>query len=59
MGRTVVIIAHHLATLERCDDILVLEEGRVVETGEREKLAADPGSRFHHLLRTGLEGETP
>ena len=58
VGRTVVIIAHHLATLERCDDILVLEEGRVVETGERVKLAADPGSRFHHLLRTGLEGET-
>ena len=53
------IIAHHLATVERCDDILVLEDGRVVEMGEREKLAADPGSRFHQLLRTGLEEETP
>ena len=58
-GRTVVIIAHHLATVERCDDILVLEDGRVVEMGEREKLAADPGGRFHQLLRTGLEGEKP
>lgn len=58
-GRTVVLIAHHLATVERCDDILVLEDGRVVEMGERERLAADPGSRFHELLRTGVDGETP
>ena len=58
-GRTVVLIAHHLATVQRCDDILVLEDGRVVEQGERERLAADPGSRFHRLLRTGLEEGTP
>ena len=58
-GRTVVIIAHHLATLERCDDILVLEDGRVVEQGNRERLAADPNSRFYHLLQTGLEENTP
>ena len=32
-GRTAMIIAHHLATVERCDDILVLEDGRVVEQG--------------------------
>ena len=57
-GRTVLLIAHHLATVERCDDILVLEDGRVVEMGERERLAADPGSRFHELLHTGLEGDT-
>ena len=56
-GRTVVLIAHHMATVERCDDILVLEDGRVIEVGERERLAADPGSRFHRLLRTGLEYE--
>ena len=54
-GRTVVIIAHHLATVERCDDILVLEDGRVVEQGDRKSLAADSNSHFHHLLRTGLE----
>ena len=54
-GRTVVLIAHHLATVQRCDDILVLEDGRVMEHGSRERLAADPGSRFHRLLQTGLE----
>ena len=58
-GRTVVIIAHHLATLERCDDILVLKDGRVIEHGNRERLAADSGSHFHHLLQTGLEEVTP
>ena len=58
-GRTVVLIAHHLATVQRCDDILVLDDGRVLEHGSRERLAADPSSRFHHLLQTGLEEWTP
>ena len=55
-GRTVIIIAHHLATVERCDDIVILEGGRVTEHGDRKQLAADLGSRFHQLLQTGLEG---
>lgn len=53
--RTAIVIAHRLATVDRCDDILVLEDGRVIEHGPREALAADPGSRFSGLLRTGLE----
>jgi len=53
--RTAVVIAHRLATVDRCDDILVLADGRVVEHGPREELAADPGSRFSELLRIGLE----
>lgn len=53
--RTGVIIAHRLATVERADDILILERGRVVEYGPRAVLAADPGSRFAALLRTGME----
>jgi ATP-binding cassette subfamily B protein len=54
-GRTGVIIAHRLATVERADDILILEAGRAVEWGARLALAADPGSRFSALLRTGME----
>ncbi len=54
-GRTGVVIAHRLKTVQRADDILILEEGQVVEYGPREALAADPGSRFAGLLRTGLE----
>jgi ATP-binding cassette subfamily B protein len=54
-GRTGVVIAHRLATVERCDDIVILEQGRVVESGQREALARDPSSRFAALLRSGLE----
>ncbi len=53
--RTGIIIAHRLHTVTRSDDILVLDEGRVVEFGERTKLVADPGSRFYRLLATGME----
>jgi ABC-type multidrug transport system fused ATPase/permease subunit len=54
-GRTAIIIAHRLRTVQRADDILIMEAGRVVEYGPRLALAADPGSRFAHLLQTGLE----
>ena len=53
--RTVLIVAHHLATVQRCDDIVILEDGRVVESGEREQLASDASTQFHRLLQTGLE----
>jgi ATP-binding cassette subfamily B protein len=52
-GRTGVIIAHRLATVQRADTILILEDGRVAEAGRRAALAADPGSRFARLLRAG------
>ena len=48
--RTVIVIAHRLSTLDRCDEVMVLEQGRIVEHGERERLAAEPGSRFHQML---------
>jgi ATP-binding cassette, subfamily B, bacterial len=54
-GRTAIIIAHRLATVQRADEILILESGRVVEFGERISLAHNPNSRFSALLRTGLE----
>jgi ATP-binding cassette subfamily B protein len=53
--RTGIVIAHRLATLQRCDEILILDGGRVVEHGPRAALADDPSSRFAQLLRTGLE----
>jgi ABC-type multidrug transport system fused ATPase/permease subunit len=54
-GRTGIVIAHRLATIERADDVLVMEGGRVVEHGRREALAADPRSRLAALLRTGRD----
>ena len=53
--RTGIVIAHRLATVQRCDRVLILEEGRIVEQGLRAALAQDPSSRFSELLRTGLE----
>lgn len=56
-GRTAIIIAHRLRTVQRADTILVLEQGRVVEHGVRSTLAANSGSRFAALLAAGLEAE--
>lgn len=55
-NRTAIIIAHRLATVNRADDILLLDNGRAVEHGRRADLAADPASRFAALLRSGMEG---
>jgi ATP-binding cassette subfamily B protein/ATP-binding cassette subfamily C protein len=55
INRTGIVIAHRLATVQRADDILILEDGRIREYGPREALAADPLSRFSHLLQVGLE----
>lgn len=52
--RTAIIIAHRLATVQRADKILILEQGQVQEFGDRVALAADPNSRFARLLQTGL-----
>ena len=53
--RTLIVIAHHLTTVQRVDEIMILEDGRIVEHGDRQVLADDPGTRFHRLLRTGME----
>jgi ABC-type multidrug transport system fused ATPase/permease subunit len=55
-GRSAVIIAHRLQTVERADDILILEGGRAIEHGPRRELAADPDSRFSRLLRARAGG---
>jgi ATP-binding cassette subfamily B protein len=52
-GRTAIIIAHRLATVERATEIMILDSGRIREHGPREQLASDPASLFAHLLRTG------
>ena len=54
-GRTALVIAHRLSTLRHVDEIVVLDHGRLVEHGAREKLMADTSSRFHHLLALALE----
>jgi ABC-type multidrug transport system fused ATPase/permease subunit len=55
-GRTTLIIAHRLSTLREVDEIIVFDAGRIVEHGERDRLADDNGSIFHRLLSLTLEG---
>ena len=52
--RTAIVIAHRLRTLDRADDVLIVEGGRAIEHGRRAALAADPRSRFAEILRVGL-----
>jgi ABC-type multidrug transport system fused ATPase/permease subunit len=54
-GRTGIIIAHRLGTVQRVDQIMILEDGRVCESGRREHLVRDLDSRFSQLLRVGME----
>lgn len=54
-GRTSIIIAHRLATIERVDHILILEHGQIVEQGKRLSLISDASSRFSQLLAVGME----
>jgi ABC-type multidrug transport system fused ATPase/permease subunit len=54
-GRTVVIVAHRLDTVRTADEIMVIEDGRIVEHDDRFTLAADPRSRYARLLVLGAE----
>jgi ABC-type multidrug transport system fused ATPase/permease subunit len=54
-GRTSIIIAHRLSTVRRADEILVVENGQIIQRGsERELLAVDgPFRRLAHTLEGG------
>jgi len=54
IGKTVVIIAHRLSTVKNADQIIVLEKGRIVETGNHQSLTINKGKYFE-LVKNQLE----
>ncbi len=57
LNRTAFVIAHRLSTVRRADAIIVLEDGRVAESGRHEDLLARPGSSYAKLYATQVFGQ--
>jgi ATP-binding cassette subfamily B protein len=52
-NRTTIIIAHRLSTLQRVDEIMILDDGEILEHGDRGKLARDHSSHYSKILQLG------
>lgn len=55
-GRTVFVIAHRLSTIRNADEIIVLEQGRIIERGNHETLMAQKGRYFNLYTGSTLSG---
>jgi ATP-binding cassette subfamily B protein len=53
-NRTSVIVAHRLSTVKNADNIIVLEDGEIVEQGNHEALTAKRG-KYYELVKNQLE----
>jgi ATP-binding cassette subfamily B protein len=53
-GKTVVVVAHRLSTVKNADQIVVLDDGKIVETGNHRELTNKKGA-YYHLVKNQLE----
>jgi ATP-binding cassette subfamily B protein len=53
-GRTVVVIAHRLSTVQHADQIIVMENGKIMETGNHQTLTTTRG-KYYELVKNQLE----
>ncbi len=55
-NKTVIAIAHRLSTLRNMDRIIVLEHGKIVESGAPKELLKDKSGKFYHLFNLQSDG---
>ena len=55
-GRTAVVIAHRLSTVKNADQIVVLDQGKIVEKGTHHELV-DLGGKYYQLVKNQLDLE--
>ena len=55
--RTVLVIAHHLSTIRSADQILVFQDGRIVQSGQHEALLSDTDGYYHKLWNARVSKE--
>jgi ATP-binding cassette subfamily B protein/subfamily B ATP-binding cassette protein MsbA len=56
--RTVLVVAHRLSTITGADQILVLEQGEIIECGTHQELLSR-GERYAHYWQLQAQGEVP
>jgi len=54
-GRSGIIISHRLWSVKCADEIMILDQGKVLEYGNRKDLEEDKNSRFYNLIKAGIE----
>jgi ABC-type multidrug transport system fused ATPase/permease subunit len=55
-GRTTFVIAHRLSTIQQADQLLVIDNGRIIEQGTHDSLL-EQGGFYHHLYMGQFESE--
>jgi len=53
--RTTIVIAHRLSTVEKCDRIVMVKSGRVIEDGKLKDLKENPKSKFNAYANLQVE----